>query len=149
MDLFRTPTPVSLVVAELGSPWESWVERFATGTPDVLVVVQEPGESVDRWAMRVRSQVAGLEAQNACLARAVVVAGPPTAQTLSARSLAIKALVGPMVASGEGTVILDGNTADRFGMMALAQTVEMQVAGTGVTVRAASSEAQDFVAHVA
>ena len=145
MDLFRTPTPVSLVVAERGSPWESWVERFATGTPDVMVVVQEPGEAVDRWAMRVRSLVAGLEAQNAKLARAVVVAGPADSRSLSARSLAIKALVAPMVAQGEGTVLLDGNTADRFGMMALAQTVAMQVAGSGVTVRSTA----DAVAHVA
>lgn len=146
MNLFRTPTPVSLVVAELGSPWESWVERFATGTPDVLVVVQEPGESVDRWAMRVRSQVAGLASQDAQLARVVVVAGTSGPQTLAARSLAVKALVAPMVAQGEGTVLLDGNSIDRFGMMALAQTVAMQVAGTGVSVRATG---ESVAAHVA
>jgi hypothetical protein len=145
MDLFHTPTPVSLVVAERGSPWETWVERFTTGTPDVIVVLQEPGEAVDRWAMRVRSQVAGLAAQNARLARAVIVAGGRDAHSLSARSLAVKALVAPMVAQGEGTLLLDGNHADRFGMMALAQTVEMQVAGTGVSVRATG----EAIAHVA
>lgn len=139
MDLFRTPALVSLVVAELGSPWESWAERFAIGTPDVVVVVQRPGETADRWAMRVRTQVAGLAASDARLARAVVVAGTSGPQSLAARSLAVKALVAPMVAQGEGTVLLDGNVADRLGMMALAQLVATQVVGTGVSVRATSA----------
>ena len=61
MDLRFAKTPVSLVVAERGSDWEAWVERFSTGTPDVRVVVQDPEEPVERLAQRVRAQVLELE----------------------------------------------------------------------------------------
>lgn len=145
MDLSLPTTPVSLVVAERGSPWESWVDRFSTGTPDVVVVLQEHGEGPDQLASRVRAQVASFEGRGATLARAVIVAGEADASTLAARALAVKTIVAPMVALGEGTLILDGNQADRFGMRALADTVSMQLAGSGVTVRATV----DSFAHVA
>ncbi len=138
MDL-QDHDPVSLVVAERGEGWEPnwtyWVERFSTGTPDVIVVLQEPGESVETLSQRVRARVVDLEESGRTLARAVIVgSGNPDHTALSARSLAIKAIVAPMVEQGHGTLLLDGEGADRFRMMALASTVAQMVRNTGVTV---------------
>ncbi|HJK91598.1 MAG TPA: hypothetical protein RMH85_14070 [Polyangiaceae bacterium LLY-WYZ-15_(1-7)] len=144
MDLRFAKTPVSLVVAERGSDWEAWVERFSTGTPDVRVVVQDPEEPVERLAQRVRAQVLELEESGEELARAVIVgAGKTNDSTLSARSLAIRSIVAPMVEQGHGTLLLDGQGAGRFGMMALASTVGGMVRGTGVTVTATGGVVAD------
>lgn len=149
MDL-QDHNPLSLVVAERDGEWESdwgrWVERFSTGTPDVVVVLQHPGESDDELAQRVRSKVEELDGLGRQIARAVIVgSGRPASETLSARSSAIKAIVAPMVQQGHGTLVLDGEGSDRFQMMALAETVAQMVRNTGVTVRSTS----DVAARVA
>lgn len=145
MDL-QDHNPLSLVVAERDGEWESnwggWVERFSTGTPDVVVVLQHPGESDEELAQRVRAKVDELDAAGRQIARAVIVgAGRPASETLSARSSAIKAIVAPMVEQGHGTLLLDGEGSDRFQMMALAETVAQMVRNTGVTVRSTDEAA--------
>ena len=140
------PQQMSIVVAERGSAWLAWVERFEVGT-DVIIVAQREDEELLDLAMRVRDSVSALREQGRSLARAVVVGTDRMdPEALSARALAVKALVGPMVASREGTVILDGEGRGAMGMAALATTVAMQVQGTGVRI---TSPALDAIADVA
>lgn len=145
MDLEQRQT--AIVVAERGSAWRRWVERFRVGTPDVVVFAQRDDEALLDLALRIRSDVQALQNEGVSLVRAVVAGGDRVdPEAISARALAVKALVGPMVADGEGTVILDGEGAGAMGMAALATTVAAQVQGTGVLV---TSPALDAVADVA
>lgn len=135
MDLRLPQTPVSLVVAERGVDWGLWVERFQTGTPDVVVIAQRPGETIGQLSQRVRERVEALESSGHQVARAVIAgAGGPAASTLAARHSTIKAIVAPMVKQCQGTLLLDGQGSDRFSMTALATTVATMVRGTGVKV---------------
>jgi len=145
MDLEQRQT--AIVVAERGSAWRRWVERFRVGTPDVVVFAQRDDEALLDLALRIRSDVQALQSEGISLSRAVVAGGDRVdPEAISARALTIKALVGPMVAEGEGTVILDGAGDGAMGMAALATTVAAQVQGTGVLV---TSPALDAVADVA
>lgn len=138
--------PTSIIVAEYGADGSAWASRFAVGTPSVLSLAQARDESPIDFAQRVRTVVASFVAGGGNICRGVLVGGGGTgADLLSARSLAIRALVTPMAGNGEGTVVLDAAGPDRFSMMALATTVSSQIGGTGVTVTATSSR----VAHVA
>lgn len=145
MDLEQRQT--AIVVAERGSAWRRWVERFRVGTPDVVVFAQADDEALLDLALRIRSDVQALQDEGIALSRAVVAGGDRVdPEAISARALTVKALVGPMVAEGEGTVILDGTGSGAMGMAALATTVAAQIQGTGVLV---TSPALDAVADVA
>ncbi|MEM1415004.1 MAG: hypothetical protein AAGH15_08900 [Myxococcota bacterium] len=135
------PEPTSFVIAERGGDWATWVERFQRSTPDVAVVVQEPGESVGDLAMRVRARVAALEEDGGAVDQAVLVGGGRTdSEAISARSLVLRALTAPMVAAGAGIITLDGQGRDRYAMMALASTVSPMVMGTGVSIAPAAND---------
>ena len=145
MDLDERQT--AIVVAEHGSAWRRWVERFRVGTPDVVVFAQRDDEGLLDLALRIRSDIQALRNEGVTLVRAVVAGGERVdSAALSARALTIKALVGPMVAEGEGTVILDGIGSGATGMAALATTVAAQVQGTGVLI---TSPALDALRDVA
>lgn len=145
MDLQEQRT--AIVVAEHGSAWRRWVERFRVGTPDVVVFAQRDDEPLLDLALRIREGVSALQEQGVSIARAVVAGSERVdPEAISARALTIRALVGPMVHEGEGTVILDGVGAGATGMAALATTVAGQVRGTGVLV---TSPALDGLADVA
>ena len=132
----------AIVVAEHGSAWRRWVERFRVGTPDLVVFAQRDGEELLDLALRVRTGVQAMQDEGMGICRAVVAGGDRVdAEALSARALAIRALVGPMVREGEGTVILDGVGSGATGMAALATTVAAQVHGTGVLVTSPALEA--------
>jgi len=132
----------SLVVAEQGGNWASWVERFQKDTPDVVVVLQDPDEAVDAFAMRVRARVASLQSAGDIVDRAVIVGGGRRdSGAMSARSLVIRAIAAAMVPQGRGNLVLDGQGTDRFAMTALATTVASQVRGTGVSVRPSQAPA--------
>lgn len=144
MDLTLSPN-VSLVVAERGARWLAWSERFGAATPEVVVVIQEEGESAESLAGRVRDRMVELADNKLEVSRAVIIGSGQGTASLSGRNSAIKAIVAPMVELGRGTLILDGPGRDRFTMAALADTVGTMVRGSGVKVVATS----DSVANVA
>ena len=132
---------VSMIVAEQGGQWAPWVDRFREITPDVVVVLQQVGESLSELSMRVRRQVAELERDGLSLEQAVLVGGGRTdREALASRSLAIRAMATGMARQGGGRVTLDDAGADRFSMAAIAATVADLVMGTGVTVQHADDE---------
>jgi len=129
------PEPTSLIVAERGSDWTPWVDVLRAQTPDCAVIVQQPGESVDALAVRVRSHVAALVDRGGEIRNAVLVGGGRTdADAISARSQAIRAIVAPMVSAAGGRLYLSSRAADRLAMMGLASVVAPMLEGTGVRV---------------
>ncbi|MEM6957890.1 MAG: hypothetical protein AAF411_14760 [Myxococcota bacterium] len=134
----RTQTePTSFVVAEYGADGLAWAKRYAVGTPSVVSLVQASDEASHEFAVRVRETARAFVRGGGRIARAVLVgAGATGATVLASRSLAIRALVAPMVDEGEGTMVLHAAGTDRFSMRALADTVAGQVSGTGVRVAA-------------
>ena len=133
---------VSIVVAERGANWSLWVEQFQT-SGSVVLVVQRADETIHQLAQRVGERVRDLKAP---IAEAVIVGGGRVDDgVMTARSLAIRSLVAPMVEQRSGRLSLDGSGRDRFSMMALASTVASQVRGTGVRV-APTSRALPHVA---
>lgn len=135
----------SIVVAEHGAEWATWVIRFEVATPDVVVLRQAANETIASFATRVRDEVAMLESLGHDITRAVVVGGDQP-DTLAARILTIRALLAPMIANGEGTLLLDGMGRDRFAMRGLASTLSSQIHGTGVLIRAIDDAAVASVA---
>lgn len=126
---------VCLIAAERGGHWAPWVERFRRRTPDVVVVLQQIGEKLSQFALRVRGRVTELEREGVCVEQAVLVGGGRTdSDALAARSLAIRAMAAGMARHGGGNVVLEDAGADRHSMAALAATVAPLVYGTGVSI---------------
>jgi hypothetical protein len=126
---------VSMVVAERGSDWSSWAERFRKSCPEVVVMQQMRGETAADFVYRVRHRVTELDRAGHNLHEAAIVGGGRTdSDAMAARSLAIRALVAPMVRAGGGRVFLGSSHQDRFSMLALASTVAEMLRGTGVAV---------------
>ena len=126
---------VSLIAAEKGGPWAPWVERFRARTPDVVVVLQQVGEKLPEFALRIRARMAELERDGVTVDQAVLVGGGRTdGEALTARSVAIRAMAAAMARCGGGDVMLDHAGSDRHTMAALAATVTPLVTGTGVRV---------------
>ncbi len=133
---------VSLIAAEMGGYWAPWAERLGAGTPDVVQVVQQAGEKLSQFALRIRTRVAELGRQGIAVDQAVLVGGGRTdADALSARSLAIRAVAAEMARQGGGIVLLDDSGADRYSMAGLAATVAPLVYGTGVRIEHTSTPA--------
>ncbi|MCB9627398.1 MAG: hypothetical protein H6725_08515 [Sandaracinaceae bacterium] len=133
---------LAMVIAERGSDWESWVDQLRREADDVCLIVQQPGETVSELAARVRQRVDALQPYEA-LGKAVVVSGGRVDQdAVAARSLAIRAIVAPMVRAGHGNVVLASNAKDRFSMMGLASTVASMIRGTGVDIQPAAQLAR-------
>jgi hypothetical protein len=126
---------VSLIAAEKGGYWAPWVERFRADTPDVVVVLQQVGEKLGEFSLRIRARLAELERNGISMEQSVLVGGGRTdADALSARSVAIRSMAAAMARHGGGDVTLDDAGDDRHAMAALAVTVSPLVSGTGVRV---------------
>lgn len=139
--MHRTPDTTALVVAERGSDWTPWVDVMRRGSPDVLVVLQQPGESVEALAHRVRVRVGAVVEGGGRLATAVIAGGGRTDDdAISARSHALRAIVAPMVTAAGGRIYLSARATDRFAMMGLAGAVAPMVEGTGVRVMPVGAE---------
>lgn len=140
MTPFPNP-PTTLIVAERDSAWDRWTHRFG---PDAgaEVLLQDHGESPDRFAHRVRARVAQMADRDGAPTRAVLVGGRVRDGALPARSLMIRAIAHGMARRGGGELLLDNHGSDRFTMRALADTVGDMVRGSGVAVSHASAEPQ-------
>ena len=133
---------LAMVIAERGSDWESWVDQLRREADDVCLIVQQPGETVSELATRVRQRVEAVQPYET-LGKAVLVSGGRVDQdAVAARSLAIRAIVAPMVRAGQGNVVLASNAKDRFSMMGLASTVASMIRGTGVDIQPAAQLAR-------
>ena len=131
---------VVIVVGEKGSDWTTWVERYQQAGHEVLVVLQEPEESVQALSGRLRLRLRALLEHGRTVREAVLVSGQRRdARALEARSNVIRHMVGAMTERGEGRIWLDGK--DRFGTLALATTVAPLIRGTGVSIRPAGRDA--------
>jgi hypothetical protein len=128
----------ALLVAEREGDWSAWVEPLREQSEDVTVVLQRQGESSAELASRVRARVEEL-AQAGEIVAAALVAGPSfDNETLAARTRMVRAIVGPMAASGGGQLFLDGGARSgrgRHAMQALASALEGYV-GESVLVSA-------------
>jgi broad specificity phosphatase PhoE len=134
---------LSLIVAERGSAWASWAERYRSVGPDVVVVLQEKGETAPEFAARVRARIAEMELSGRCPERAVLVGGGRADRdAVTARSLAVRSIASAMARHGGGKLTLDSAHPDRFAMAAIAATVSDLIRGTGVRVAPAND--QDF-----
>ena len=130
----NTSRTLAMIVAEHGSAWERWADQLRADGAEVCMFMQQPGESVKALAARVRSRVSEL-APGDTIDQAVVVGGGRTDHAaISARALAIRAIVAPMVEAGRGKIVLAASPRDRFAMMGLASTVAPLVRGTGVDI---------------
>ena len=131
----QTTQSISVVVAERGSDWASYATTTRANEPAVVVIEQDKAETATQLARRVRTYVDALESQGKFLENAVLVGGAGTdSDVLAARSLAIRAIVSPMVRHGRGTVLLHGSGRDRHTMKGLATTVSEMIRGSGVDV---------------
>jgi hypothetical protein len=133
-------TNVSMVVAERGSDWSGWAEQLRKGCPEVVVMQQLKGETVAAFVHRVRTRVAEIDRSGRTLHEAAIVGGGRTdSDAMAARSLAIRALVSPMVHAGGGRVFLGSAGRDRYAMLGLASAAAEMLRGTGVAVAPADS----------
>jgi hypothetical protein len=133
------PNPsTSLIVAERGSAWGRWLERFEADSPGAVLLLQDGAEADDRFAQRVRSHVAAMAAAGDGPGRVVLVGGHARKGALPSRSLMIRAIANTMATRGGGQLLLDGDGSDRFTMRALADTVGDMLRGSGVAVAHAS-----------
>ena len=141
---------LAMVIAERGSDWGNCVDQFRHDADDVCLIIQQPGETVSELATRVRKRVDAIQPYET-LAQGVVGSGGRVDQeAVSARSLAIRAVVSPMVRAGHGNVVLASNPQDRISMMGLAPTVASMIRGTGVEIQpAAQTAARTALARVA
>lgn len=131
----------ALLVAERDSDWSGWVEPLREEAHDVVVVLQNRGETSAELATRVRERVQELRDKGEIAAAALVGGASWDETTLSARALMVRAIVTQMVSSGGGRVYLDGGGRSgrgRHAMAALASVVDEQLGQTGVDVVTAS-----------
>lgn len=132
---------LAMVIAERGSDWENWVDQFRHDADDVCLIIQQPGETVSELATRVRKRVDAIQPYEALTQAVVVSGGRVDQEAVAARSLAIRAVVSPMVRAGQGSVVLASNAKDRISMMGLASTVASMIRGTGVEIVPAAQAA--------
>lgn len=129
-----TSADVVIVVAEKGTGWTRWAERYQARGQEVIAVVQSPDESIQALSSRLRLRLRSLLEEGVVPAEAVLVSAQRRdAKAMGVRSTVIRHLVGSMAEAGAGRVWLDGK--DRFAAMALASTVAPLIRGTGVSVR--------------
>jgi hypothetical protein len=129
---------VAVIVAQDGANTGTPVEALLAMGPTVVMLTQEPGETLSKLSQRVRARVqillndgfrvhsATFIAKNGFGLRDVL----PTAEML-------RSLVTPMVAAGHGRVFLQSDARDArsgYALAALADAIQDQVRGTGVEI---------------
>jgi hypothetical protein len=134
-------TPTAIIVAELGSAFAPWVHTARAGGRDVVVVEQSAVESPAELPRRVRETLEELEASGAVLEAGVLVGGGRADEgVLSSRSSVVRTLIGPMVQTDVGDLILVGTGRDRYAMQGLASVTAELLRGANVRVRSAFAE---------
>lgn len=120
----------AVLVAEREGDWNDWVESLRDDAEDIAIVLQRMGESPSAFATRVRARVQELHAEGELVAAALVGGDRWDSETLSARSLIIRAIIAEMAPAHQGQLFLDaGSTSGRgrYAMQALASVVEDQI----------------------
>lgn len=120
----------AVLVAERDGDWNEWVEPLRGQADDIAIVLQRMDETPAELAMRVRERVAEVTKTGNLVAAALVGGESWDSDTLSARSLMIRALLGHMEPGSEGQLYLDSGLKrgrSRHAMMALASALSEQV----------------------
>ena len=129
---------VAVIVAQDGANTGTPVEALLAMGPTVVMLTQEPGETLSRLSQRVRARVQmmlndGFRVHSATfIAKNGFTLGDvlPTAEML-------RSLVTPMVAAGHGRVFLQSDARvarSGYALAALADAIQDQVRGTGVEI---------------
>lgn len=133
--MMQTTQSIEVVVAELGADWSSYARHVGVNDAELVVIEQAERETATELARRVRTCVDSLETEGKVVDSAVLVGGGRTDNdVLAARSLALRAIVSPMVRNGRGQVLLHANGRDRHSMKGLATMVAEMIRGSGVDV---------------
>ena len=122
----------AVLVAERAGDWSAWVEPLRARADDIAIVLQRLGETPAELATRVRERVAEIATQTEVVAAALVGGERWDSDTLSARSLMIRAIVSHMPPVQEGQLYLDAGTAGGrswHAMQALGSVVAEQIGG--------------------
>jgi len=129
---------VAVIVAQRGTSPEAAVEARKGEAPTVVLLSQEPGESLGGLGQRVRARVRALVSDGWRIQSATFVARADFGiRDVPATSELLRALVTSMVAAGSGRVHLQSQgqgTRAHFALQALAFAISDQVRGTGVEI---------------
>jgi len=127
---------VAVIVAQRGTSPEAAVEARQTDSPTVLLLSQEPGESLGGLGQRVRARVHALVSEGWRIRSATFVARPDFGiADVPATSELLRALISSMVDAGYGRVYLKSQgTRAHYALQALAFAISDQVRGTGVEI---------------
>lgn len=120
----------AVLVAERDGEWNDWVESLRASADDIAIVLQRINETPSAFATRVRERVHALRLEGEVVAAALVGGDRYDSETLSARSLIIRAIVAEMAPANQGQLFLDAGPTPgrgRYAMQALAAVVESQI----------------------
>jgi len=133
---------VRLVISELGSDGDRWIDAWQAGQRPVLHLVQQLNESTREFADRIREALDALHEANRIPEKAVLLANRDSdPEALVSRYFMLRLVLSGMVRQGGGEVYLVGDRKDRLATQSLAKTAAEMVRGTGVSVQVASSDA--------
>jgi len=129
---------VAVIVAQRGTTPGAAVEARQGDAPTVVLLSQEPGESLGGLGQRVRARVRVLVSEGWRIQSATFVARDDFGiRDVPATSELLRSLVTSMVAAGSGRVHLQSQgqgTRGHFALQALADAISDQVRGTGVEI---------------
>jgi hypothetical protein len=129
---------VAVIVAQRGGSPEAAVEARQAEAPTVVLLHQEPGESLGGLGQRVRACAKALVSDGWRIRSATFVAHKDFGiADLPATSELLRSLITSMVGAGEGRVYLQSQgegTRSHFALQALAFAISDQVRGTGVEI---------------
>lgn len=129
---------LAVVIAEAGSDWSHWEQRWRSQGHRVDVLVQRPGEDVSGLTARLRSRLHMWHERGISPQEAALVGGErDDTSALSFRSSVLRVLSRTMIGRGGGSLYLDSGSQGgpaRRAMAALASAVSDQVRRTGLSV---------------
>ena len=129
---------VAVIVAQRGTSPEAAVDARKAEAPTVVLLSQEPGESLGGLGQRVRARVRALVSDGWRIRSATFVAREDFGiRDVPATSELLRSLVTSMVGAGSGRVHLQSQgqgTRAHFALQALAFAISDQVRGTGVEI---------------
>ncbi len=135
LDDMNESEEIRVVIAERGGDWAALAEE-SRGLP-TLLLLQQAEERIEDFVSRVRDKISRVITGGRRIREAAIVGGGRAdLPAMSARSLMIRLLTTPMVASGGGRVFLVSAGPERLGMMGLLTTVTPMLEGTQVTLEA-------------
>jgi hypothetical protein len=132
---------VAVIVAQDGIEASAPLEALVANAPSphsVVLLSQEPGESLSQLSQRVRARVAVLLKEGFRVQSATFVAknGFGLGDVLPTADM-LRILVSTMVSMGHGRVFLQAHSRDtraHYALAALADAITDQVRGTGVEI---------------